>query len=96
MLLRRQFATLLDMEVLVATTYNLEGDGLAVMLAYERIEALRQLGRSVDQPGILVNLAALLRSSTCSGTAQTVTVVLVRPGAGDGIPTRLPTTTQIK
>ena len=63
-LLRRQYATMLDMEVLVKTTYNLEGDGLQHMLAYEHIEALRQLGRSVTQPGILVNLAAVLRMST--------------------------------
>lgn len=62
--LRRQFATMLDMRLLITTTYNLEGDGLAVMLAYERIEALRQLGRSLAQPGILVNLAAVIRSSS--------------------------------
>ena len=63
-LLRRQFATMLDMRRLISTTYELEGDGLALMLAYDLIEALRQLGRSMAQPGILVNLAAVIRSST--------------------------------
>ena len=39
-LLRRQFAAFLDIEPLISTTYQLEGDGLVQMVAYEKIEAL--------------------------------------------------------
>ena len=43
-----ELASMLDMRTLVAQTYALEGDRLEVLLVYERIEALRALGRSIS------------------------------------------------
>ena len=51
------------MRILVKTTYELEGDRLEILLVYDRIEALRALGRSIsqDEDGVLPNVDAVLR-----------------------------------
>ncbi|KAG8458651.1 hypothetical protein KFE25_008448 [Diacronema lutheri] len=61
--LKVSLAAILDMRRLIATTYELEGDRLEILLAYERIEALRSLGRRVARgdAGSLPNVDALLR-----------------------------------
>jgi hypothetical protein len=61
--LKVSLAAILDMRRLVATTYELEGDRLEILLAYERIEALRNFGRRVARgdAGSLPNVDALLR-----------------------------------
>jgi hypothetical protein len=61
--LRLQIAAMLDMRKLVSTTYELEGDRLEILLTFDRIEALRTLGRSLKNhdDGILPNVDAVLR-----------------------------------
>eukprot|EP00965_Chrysotila_dentata_P014339 475262-Pleurochrysis_carterae.AAC.1 len=56
---------MLDVRKPVSTTYELEGDGLEILLMYNRIETLRELGRSLraHDDGILPNAAALVRRS---------------------------------
>lgn len=59
---------MLDMRILVKTTYELEGDRLEILLMYDRIEALRALGRSISMgdDGVLPNvdvIDAVLRHS---------------------------------
>jgi hypothetical protein len=61
--LRLQLAAIVDMRKLVATTYELEGDGLELLLAFSRIEELRKLGRTLSQQGVLPNVDAVIRSS---------------------------------
>jgi hypothetical protein len=61
--LRLQLAAMMDMRKLVATTYELEGDGLELLLAYSRIADLRSLGCSLTQDGVLPNVDAVIRSS---------------------------------
>jgi hypothetical protein len=61
--LRLQLASMMDMRKVVSTTYELEGDGLELLLAYSRIEELRMLGRSLAQQGMLPNVDAVIRSS---------------------------------
>lgn len=60
-----QLAAMLDMKILVSTTYELEGDRLELLLAYDRVERLRALGRSIaaGASGVLFNLDAALRSN---------------------------------
>ena len=61
--LRLELAAMLDMEQLVKTTYELEGDRLEILLVYRRVEALRALGRSIaaNEEGCLPNVDGLLR-----------------------------------
>eukprot|EP00966_Prymnesium_polylepis_P330940 7386539-Prymnesium_polylepis.2 len=61
--LRLELAAMLDMRTLVAQTYALEGDRLEVLLVFDRIEALRALGRSISAKadGMLPNVDAILR-----------------------------------
>ena len=61
--LRLQLAGMLDMRVLVATTMELEGDRLEIMLTYERIEMLRSTGRAIKSyaDGCTPNIDATLR-----------------------------------
>lgn len=61
--LRLQIAAMLDVRALVRTTYALEGDRLEIMLAFERIEALRSLGRAISAgaDGVLPNVDGVLR-----------------------------------
>ena len=62
--LRLELAAMLDMRILVQTTYELEGDRLEVLLTFDRIESLRAIGRSIAgrDDGILPNVDAVLRS----------------------------------
>ena len=61
--LRLELAAMLDMRVLVKTTYELEGDRLEILLTFERLESLRALGRTIkaEQDGCLPNVDATLR-----------------------------------
>ena len=61
--LRLELAAILDMEIVVKTTYELEGDRLEILLTYDKIEALRALGRSIKayNDGVLPNVDATLR-----------------------------------
>ncbi|KAG8466975.1 hypothetical protein KFE25_008354 [Diacronema lutheri] len=61
--LRLELAAVLDMRILVQTTHELDGDRLELLLAYDRIDALRSLGRTLSQPGVLRNVDAVLRST---------------------------------
>ena len=51
-----------DMEPLVKTTYDLEGDRLEILVVSDRIERLRTMGRSLDDQATLPNTAAVLRA----------------------------------
>lgn len=62
-LLQLEFAAMLDMRPLISTTYELEGDRLEVLIAYDKIEALREKGRRLGEDGSLPNADALLRST---------------------------------
>ena len=61
--LRLEIAALLDVRDVVRTTYALEGDRLEILLVYERIEALRRLGRSITAGDdcVLPNVDGVLR-----------------------------------
>ena len=61
--LRLELGAMLDMKILVETTYALEGDRLELLLTYDYINALRSLGRTLSQPGVLRNVDAVLRST---------------------------------
>lgn len=56
---------MLDLRSIVKATYDLEGDRLEILLVYDRIEHLRQLGQSIiaEAPGVLPNVDALLRAN---------------------------------
>ena len=64
--LKLELAAMLDMRVLVSTTYKLEGDRLELLLVHEYIEDLRRLGASLKAggDGVLANLDAALRADT--------------------------------
>ena len=61
--LRLEFAAMLDMRILVKTTYDLEGDRLEIMLTYDRIEGLRAIGTAIGNKddGVLPNVDAVVR-----------------------------------
>lgn len=64
--LQLQLAGMLDMRIIVRTTYQLEGDGLELLLVYDRIERLREVGkvlRDADGDGVLPNVDSILRAS---------------------------------
>lgn len=62
--LKLQLAAMLDMRPLVRTTYELEGDGLEMLLVYNRLEFLRELGKSIraGASGVLSNVDATIRA----------------------------------
>ena len=62
--LQLELAGILDVRVLVRTTYELEGDRLEVLLVFRRIEELRAIGRSLsaNEDGVLPNVDAALRA----------------------------------
>lgn len=60
--LELELAVAMDLEPLVKATYLLEGDGLCLLKAYDVVEDLRKLGRSLDAQESLPNAAAVLRS----------------------------------
>ncbi|KAL3928978.1 MAG: hypothetical protein SGPRY_002160 [Prymnesium sp.] len=61
--LQLRFASaMLDMRLVVATTCDLEGNRLEILLAHDCIEVLRQQGRSLKNGGLpLTNVDGLLR-----------------------------------
>lgn len=61
--MRLQLACMLDLECLVRTTYELEGDRLELLLVYDRVESLRERGKQIQagSMGVLCNLDAALR-----------------------------------
>lgn len=63
--LQLELAAILDVRVLVRTTYALEGDRLEILLVYRRIEELRALGRAIaaNQDCVLPNVDAVLRAT---------------------------------
>lgn len=62
--LGRQLAAVRDLQILVRTTYELEGDRLELLLVYQRIEALRTLGRAVKAgASVLPNVDSFIRSN---------------------------------
>lgn len=58
-----QLAAVKDLRSLVSTTYELEGDRLELLLVYNRVEALRSLGRGIiaGADGLLPNVDLVLR-----------------------------------
>jgi hypothetical protein len=56
-----ELALVKDLEVFMTTTYNIEGDGLVILLVYDMIEKVRTLGRSLHTQVSLPNTAAVLR-----------------------------------
>lgn len=61
--LKRQLAVMRDLQCLVRTTYELEGDRLELLLVYHRIEALRALGRAIRAgDSVLLNLDGVIRA----------------------------------
>ena len=61
--LEMQFAAMLDQESLVRTTYELEGDRLEILLAFDRIEQLRAKGRALGDENSLPNVDGVIRKS---------------------------------
>lgn len=59
--LELELAAMLDQRRLVSTTYELEGDGLEIIAAYDKIEALRAYGRSLGNEGTLPNADAVMK-----------------------------------
>lgn len=53
---------MIDLEIFVKTTHNLEGDGLCILQVHECMEAIRILGLSLYTQARLPNLAAVLRA----------------------------------
>ena len=62
--LKLQAASYLDVRAVVSVTYELEGDGLGVMLAYTRCEGLRLKGRTLSEDNSLPNVEALIKQAT--------------------------------
>lgn len=66
--LQLELAAILDIRELVRTTYQLEGDGLELLLVYDRIESLRSFGNAIrNEESVLPNVDALLRSNVKLG-----------------------------
>jgi hypothetical protein len=63
--LQLELACQLDLEPIISTCYTLEGDGLVILLARSKIDALLTFGDTVGESGdSLPNVAALLRKQT--------------------------------
>ena len=63
--LEAELALSLDLQVIIQTVYKLEGDGLLILLARSKIDALLAFGDTVgDDQSSLPNLAAVLRKNT--------------------------------
>jgi hypothetical protein len=62
--LELEFAAMLDTRRIVSTTYEMEGDRLEILLAFDRVEALRAHGRALGNDGTLPNVDAVLRKHT--------------------------------
>lgn len=64
--LHLQLAAMLDMRILVKTTYELEGDRLELLLVHDRIEHLRAIGRALRNGAdwVLPTVDTVLRETT--------------------------------
>lgn len=61
--LKRELAAIRDIQTLIRTTYELEGDRLELLLVYNRIESLRELGRLIRSgEASLPNLDSVIRA----------------------------------
>ena len=47
----------MDLEILMLTTYEMEGERLEILLLFSRFKAIRQLGRSVKNRAQLICLS---------------------------------------
>lgn len=65
---------MLDLRPLVQITYELEGERLELLLLYERVERLRDLGEAIasGSEGPLVNVDGALRSDISLSNGVTV------------------------
>ena len=63
LLLELSVAAYMDIELLISTTYEMEGERLEILLVYSRVERLRELGRRIKSRGrgVLVNVEAVIR-----------------------------------
>ena len=61
MRLELEFAAMLDSRRIVSTCYELEGDRLEILIAYDRIEVLRAHGRALGDDGTIPNVDAVIR-----------------------------------
>lgn len=57
-----ELAIIMDCQAFKTVTYTLEGDGLCVLQAYDKVEELQRFGRQLDNQNSLPNTAALLRA----------------------------------
>jgi hypothetical protein len=81
--LRCELAAMLDMRVLVAATYDMEGGRLEILLVHDRIQTLMEIGdrlRRGDVDGLLPNLGAVMRAD--SQLAVGTVIDKVWPGMG--------------
>eukprot|EP00967_Tisochrysis_lutea_P092219 scaffold132869_cov43-Tisochrysis_lutea.AAC.1 len=73
--LQLELALAMDLEILCATTYRLEGDGLEILLVYEALENIRERGRTMGMEArntthiesLHPSTPQLLRTSTAVG-----------------------------
>ena len=61
--LKVEFAATVDVKMLVEACYNLEGDGLVVLMAYGVLSSLIAFGHRLQHPGYLPTAEAVLRAS---------------------------------
>ena len=59
-----ELALCMDLEPIDKAIYDLEGDGLCVLHAHRRVEALRAMGPALSDQVTLPNTAAYLRKTT--------------------------------
>lgn len=65
-LLKLEHASMVDMRLIISTTYEMEGDLIPQLLGYLRIESIRSLGQNIQNgiPGTLPTVEAILRQTT--------------------------------
>ena len=61
--LKVEFAATVDVKMLVEACYNLEADGLVVLMAYGVLSSLIAFGHRLQHPGYLPTAEAVLRAS---------------------------------
>lgn len=73
-------------QVLIKTTYELEGDGLELLLVHNRIEAIRHLGQMCrDGSAVLPNVDAVLRHSISIGPGVKIVKFFAGHGMCEGV-----------
>jgi hypothetical protein len=76
LLLELSMAAHMDIELLISTTYEMEGERLEILLVYSRVECLRALGSRIKSRarGILLNVeSAIARMQTSPGIGMVFT-----------------------